>query len=464
MTFSDVEFLQIRAYSEHPEVVSAAQVLLKQYYKDSIRRKNEASMFRDAKKIIASLWLHQSDLFRFTTKTAYFSAKNRKQVWLTNGVLKLFKLMRQIGWINDAIPAIPPYASSKSDGTGVSAIYAKSLVFKSLLKNLTILDLDVNPDLTRLKVTVETDDVPDLESEHILFIDHRKHRLNKQTQWVMATLEAQWDLLKTFEIRRADGSHMPWTDIFYHQSVRGRMLRGGRIYARFCLYPKIERLGITIDDEPVGSLDLSQIHPTILLAQEGFQSEEEFMGKDAPEDAYSMPEYNNLTRQHNKLLINILLNSSSVNAASRAFINTYHWHDPITNELEIKSYRGRTRKQRKGTPIFQPNNKVEALKYIEVFKKTHPAFAELITMKRSIDLQSLDATIALTLVDVMTQAGLPVLTVHDEFVVRQQDREFLETALMLVGQYVLGDIYQGKWRTVKAKWETLQSKEIVFLE
>ena len=90
----------------------------------------------------------------------------------------------------------------------------------------------------------------------------------------------------------------------------------------------------------------------MLLAFEGLQSEEELMGDDAPEDAYSMPSFSNFTRQHNKTLINILLNSKSIDAASKPFINTNHWTDPITNELVIKTYKGKTRKKRQGEPIF----------------------------------------------------------------------------------------------------------------
>lgn len=464
MSFSDVEFLQIRAYSDHPEVRSAAKMLLEHHFKDAVRMRNEDSLFRDAKKLIASLWLHPSDLFRFTTKTSYFTEENRKQVWLTNGVLKLFNLMREIGWINDAIPAIPPFASSKSDGSGVAAIYAKSSTFRSLLEKLTVADLDVNPDLTRLKVTVEVEDVPNLKAEKILFIDHHKQQLDSHTRWVIEVLEAQWLLLRTFEIKKSDGSLLPWADIFYHQSLRGIQLRGGRIYSHFCTYPKNDRLGITFDGECVGSLDLSQIHPTMLLAFEGLQSEEELMGDDAPEDAYSMPSFGNFTRQHNKTLINILFNSESIDAASKAFINTHQWTDPITNELVIKTYKGKTIQKRKGEPIFQPNTKVESLKYIEAFKATHPAFADLVAADRPYDLQSLDATIALRVIDIMTQAGFPVLTVHDEFIVRQQDRKWLEMALVQAAKSVLNHIYDGEWRTVKVKWETLQGKVALNLE
>jgi len=71
--WNDVEFLQIRAYSEHVQVKLAAALLVNVYFESSVRRRNESGLVRDAKKLISSLWLHPSDMFRFTTKTAYFT-------------------------------------------------------------------------------------------------------------------------------------------------------------------------------------------------------------------------------------------------------------------------------------------------------------------------------------------------------------------------------------------------------
>lgn len=461
MSTWNVDFLQIRAYSEHPEVKKAASILVEEYFADAIRRKDESLLIRDAKKLVASLWLHPSDMFRFTTKTAYFTAKYRKQVWLTPRVLKLFMLTRTIGWVNDALPAIPPYASSKGDGKGVAAIYARSLTFTKLLEKLRVEDTDVNPDLPRVKVTIEPDDVLGLEGEMVLGIDPTRVKLNKYTQEVVNTLEAQWALLKQFQIKRADGLNLPWADLYYHQSTRGKMLRGGRLYAHFCTYPKEERLGITIGGEPVGSLDLSQIHPTLLLAMEGLQSEAEVMGKDAPEDAYSMPDYEDFTRSHNKILINILFNSKSEDAAVRAFLNTNCWYDESEKELKFKTYKGRSKKKRLGHPVFSPNKKPETLRYVETYKRAHPVFTDVICSNLAGDLQSLDANIAIKVIDLMTQAGFPVLTVHDEFIVRRADRKFLEIAVSAIARQVLEFVYGGAWAEVRAKWETSNSKEAV---
>lgn len=464
MTTWDVDFLQIRAYAEHPEVKGAAAVLVETYFADALRRKDEALLMRDAKKLVASLWLHPSDIFRFTTKTEYFTAKHRKQVWLTPRVLKLFQITRRLGWVNDVAPAIPPHKSSKGDGTGMAAIYARSSTFGALLKSVKTRHIEVNPDLPRIQITIEPDDVPHLTKDIVVGVDLSKVNVDEYTRWVADTLEAQWSLLRSFEIKAADGDYLPLSDIYYHQSTRGRMRRGGRIYAPFCTYSKEKRLGITIGGEAVGSLDLSQIHPTLLLAMEGLQSEAEVMGEDAPEDAYSMPAYENLPRSVNKVLINILFNAKSEDAAASAFLNTYSWYHDVTGELKIKTYKGRSKLARKGRPVLSPNKKIEANRYIEAYKRTHPLFSEIICSNLAGDLQSLDSQIALTVIDLMTQGGLPVLTVHDEFIVRSKDKGFVQIALAAVARQVLERVYGGAWADVKAKWETSASKEVISLE
>ena len=63
----------------------------------------------------------------------------------------------------------------------------------------------------------------------------------------------------------------------------------------------------------------------------------------------------------------------------------------------------------------------------------------------------------------MTQGGFPVLTVHDEFIVRRNDRKFLEITVSLVAKQVLERVYAGVWAEVKAKWETSTDKRAVSL-
>ncbi len=144
-------------------------------------------------------------------------------------------------------------------------------------------------------------------------------------------------------------------------------------------------------------------------------------------------------------------------------LNTQYWYDEMKKELQFKTYKGRSKEKRRGQPIFSPNKKSEALRYIESYKRTHPAFTDVICSNLAGDLQSLDANIAIKVVDLMTQAGIPVLTVHDEFIVRRVDRKFLEIAVSAIARQVLESVYGSRWARVKAKWETSSSKKTISL-
>lgn len=459
----EIEYLQIKAYSDHPEVLDAAHLLVEAYFEGKSRRRDVDKLMRDAKKLVASLWLHPSDLFRFTTKTAYFSGDTRKQVWLTNRVLKLFKLMCEIGWVNKAFGAITPVKSTKNDGTGMAAIYARSVIFRKLLQSLTVKDIHVNTDLPRIILTVEPDDADNvIDRKTKLPVDHRKHALDSYTQWVCLTLEQHWALLLRFRFKKASGEDLPWNDIYYHNAIRPNTV-SGRFYAGFCTYPKKERLGITIDDEPVAALDLSQIHPKMLLALNGLNSESQMQPNHGLPDVYAMPEYAHLPRQVHKGLINILFNSNSLLAAKRAFLNTYLWVDPETHELAVKTYKGKTRTKRRGEPVMAPNKLTEAQKYIDSFLTYHPAFAQSICCQQSGNLQSFDSNIVINTIDLMTQAELPVLTIHDEFIVRERDRAFIESVVGSLMAQTLEDLGAIDVTEVDAKWETLFEKTTVTL-
>jgi len=89
----DVSYLRIEAYSEHPEVLEMADILIESYLSTKTR-KNPQKYIRPARKLIASLWLRDGEMFRFSTKTSHFGEGKRKQVWMTQPVLTLFNHMR----------------------------------------------------------------------------------------------------------------------------------------------------------------------------------------------------------------------------------------------------------------------------------------------------------------------------------------------------------------------------------
>ena len=74
----EISYLRIEVYSNHPEVKLMAGQIIDSLLVDKTRKSPDKYRY-PARKLIASLWLRDSDMFRFGTKTSYFGSKKRKR-------------------------------------------------------------------------------------------------------------------------------------------------------------------------------------------------------------------------------------------------------------------------------------------------------------------------------------------------------------------------------------------------
>ena len=431
----DVSYLRIEVYSDHPEVKLMADQVIDSYLADKTR-KNPDKYRYPARKLIASLWLRDSDMFRFGTKTRYFGKDKRKQVWMTPPVLTLFNHMRAIGLINEALPSIAP--DMAQDGVGRSAIYCRSQRFKETLKSITEADIVPDPDLPRIELK-----------------DANKFWLRipeeiKQEPWYLITeqtLQNHSDLLAKSDIRLADGSPMhpmTWT---YVRKFKESFDLTGRLYAGFTTFKKDKRLGITFKGEGACSLDLSQLHPTLILRIAHGVEKETGLFTGLNPDPYYMPEFKHLDRSIHKTLINACFNAKSLDSASRALNNAYYHWDATDNEYDCVIYKGK--KKREGEKCF-PDNKAEALKYIEAFKFRHPQLAEYVCTGIGLLLQKFDSDFMLNVIKIATSMEIPALPVHDEVVFPDHKQTDVEGILKEAFRWTFNDAGDFGEMAVKA--------------
>ncbi|MDG2175065.1 MAG: hypothetical protein P8M72_02855, partial [Gammaproteobacteria bacterium] len=364
-----IHFLKIESYSEHPEVTKAAELLVEAYMSTMQRRRDAERYIRDAKKLVASLWLKgDKDLFRFTTRAEYFSSSKRKQVWMTSRTLKLFKQMRKLGWVRTVKGAIPPQVSKKTTG-GMTAIYCRTKTFKDLLKTLTVMDIAPNPDMPRVELRDEDEVLIELPEAYLKSGSYRE---------TVAILENHYQLLEDSDIRYLDNTKIPLGLLYFVRKFRPDFEHGGRIYAGFQNLPKQVRLGITMEGESVASLDISQLHPALILRlTHRADSEQPGMLQDALPEVYTMPDYPDLPRTVHKKLISTMINASSEDSAARSLMNHYYWWDIINDEWVVKGYKGK--QKREGEKVFSGNKPLkQAEKYLETFKLRHPMMADAV--------------------------------------------------------------------------------------
>jgi len=431
----DISYLRIEAYSDHPEVKLMADQVIDSYLADKTR-KNPDKYRYPARKLIASLWLRGSDMFRFGTKTKYFGKDKRKQVWMTQPVLTLFQHMRTIGFINEAIPAIPPEMAK--DGVGRTTIYARSQQFKESLKSLREADILPDPDLPRIELK-------DANKFWLKIPDEVKqepwYRITEQT------LQNHSDLLAKSEIRLADDSPMHPMTCTYIRKFKESFELTGRLYAGFTTFKKDDRLGITFRGISACSLDLSQLHPTLILRIAHGLEKEEGLFTGLNTDPYDMPDFIWLPRAVHKTLINACFNAKSLDSACRALNNAYWQWDSTDNEYHCTIYKGR--KKRDGQKCF-PGNKDEVMRYIEAFKFRHPQLADFVCTGIGLLLQKFDSDYMLNVIKIATSMGVPVLPVHDEVVFPEDKQADVEDILKEAFKWTFNDAGGFGHITVKA--------------
>ena len=451
--FSDVTFLSIKSYSEHPEVYKAAELLFIAF-KDSRKQiRNEARYLRDARKLIASIWMHSEDKFRFTTKDIYFSKTGRKQVWMTNRILALFNCVIDLNWILLIKAGIPPYASksklktTSGEKKGLASIYKRNLKFKRLLKHLTEKDIVINPDIPCVvRHDTDKDDIEEDES----FYQSKKY-LNEK-----GLIDRHCERLIRFKASWEDGSLISPQSLTLQRIFNEDFSHGGRYYCGFQSTPKTLRNLIKIDNKEVVSLDIAQCHPMLILRKYLGKSSEDGLFSHLNEDVYQVNGFNFFPREIRKQLVNTLFNSKTEDIAVRAFRSTHWWLNEVTNQIEVETYN--TNKKRKGVAVFPNSN--EIVKFIEGFKFSHPDFTDFIGTGIGSELMGFDGSITNFILKLTDKYDLPLIPIHEEYIVPKNKRDLLKNIFKeAVGLALKND---GKYGDIEIKWT--DSKNIKTIE
>jgi hypothetical protein len=176
---------------------------------------------------------------------------------------------------------------------------------------------------------------------------------------------------------------------------RGSFDYGGRFYGGWWqLCPKAVRHSIFMNNHPVSEIDYSGLHMVILYANEGID-----YWTDIGIDPYQIrqPDYITNTdsfRSLCKLLILVALNARNDKATFAAF------RDQAPNRS--------SEKQMKDDQLSE---------ILEALKERHRPIARRIANDAGIELMAQDSAIAARIIDHFTQQHIPVLCVHDSFLV-----------------------------------------------
>jgi hypothetical protein len=444
----EIPNLRIRAYSEHSEVYQFAEYLVDDYLATKERVRDRNQYLLTARKLIASIWLVEGDLFKFTTKDEYFSKKERKQVWMTKKVLKLFRHLKSIEpkLINVVVKGVPPDVSKS--GKGLNTVYSRAFIFTQRLKSLKEADILPDPELEVIELKDEDKKPLPIPSEE------------REQEWFIRSTEIlnkHFEFLRNSNLTYSDGSRIAPLHYFYQRKFKLDFLSGGRWYSDFNLWSKKKRLSILLNNESALSIDISQLHPSLIMRLYHHQSDEPIgLMRGELKDAYDMPKYDYLPRVVHKKLINTLFNSITQESALKS-IMTAHLDVNEDGEYVCNTYKGK--QKRKGEKIFKDNMK-GAREYMSYFKFIHPYYSEAICSGIGIKLQHMDSRLVTNMIDVATTINLPILPVHDEFVFPEKRLDDMKELLRRVFQITYGALGQIGTLNCKLSDKNGDEKEI----
>lgn len=184
----------------------------------------------------------------------------------------------------------------------------------------------------------------------------------------------------------------------YYRVFNDDFDRGGRWYGpSWQVLSKAERSRLTIDGKPTVELDIKCCQPRLLCANAGL----EVPFDDPAFDFYQLPGFQ---RVEVKRAFNILLNSTSHRQARSALLHAL---------------------QREGLPC----DGMRAAKILKGIVAAWPQLASYWCSGVGLQLQRIDADICTQVQAELRRQGIPVLSIHDSFVVRVADRAILQQTM-----------------------------------
>ena len=185
----------------------------------------------------------------------------------------------------------------------------------------------------------------------------------------------------------------------FNEGLAGKWQRGGRFYRGWWQQiDKEDRSKIYINDKPTLEVDFKAFHPNLLSNE---------LGVRLADDPYDLGELllpdvittTDQQRAYVKLLVLMSINADSDKKAFQAFRNS-------------------DRKDKLGQSLTD----IQLGELLKGFIRKHPQFEDILCTGQALRLMNIDSQIANLVIDHFTEKDIPVLCIHDSFII-QYDRE-----------------------------------------
>lgn len=397
--------IDVHRWSDHAEVgslVNELYLLLKQDGNKAIRKKHLKVVLLN---LYVNWWIDP------TLKTTYSRSPNSYSAGSIYNELHISRMtIDVVDWLSDVglvETKIGFYNKVTKKGFDTRFWPTDILVKRFKAAKFGIYDLGFNED--RLAVILKDKDKLPVEYE-----------LSPHTDSMQADLRRYNKLLhRTFILPHsldcAQITSEPSSLHFAHQQSKfvyrvfnnSSFLLGGRFYGGWWTNCRKELRGeILIDDHPTIEVDFGSLHPNLLYAREGIDMWAEL--KDGPYviNPVSFEDQPDRLRLLAKQIMLILLNVEDRNSIPAAFRD----------------------RQAAGSPLKKLTNE-EVFEVVDQLETLNAPISRHFASGIALELQFIDSKIAARVVNQFVDLNVPVLVVHDSFIVPQGWEEELEAAM-----------------------------------
>lgn len=181
--------------------------------------------------------------------------------------------------------------------------------------------------------------------------------------------------------------------------------------------PRYMRRDILIDGEPTDEIDYSGLHPTLLALEVGHRltGDRYDLGTQICADIPLLDQ-----RKVVKQLILITINAKSRNSAIKGF------------QDKFKGYK-----------------KKSLEKLLDAFINKHPFLDNILCSDQGIRLMNVDSNITTHIINQFVRLGIPILPIHDSYIVKTKDRELLKSAMSVACIEIVGADIEAEARSTQ---------------
>lgn len=426
------EPLDVHTWSDHPEVKALCDLLYDEAGLAALEPKGNRKPKRTVRESLRVLildlyvkWLRDPSISIGFSKSNkdYMVGSRYNALFIPRKIIDVEELLVVAGFIEE----LPHFKNRESNSRSYTTRIRHTQTLRELFDKLTIDLHDIDTHANEECIILHDKYVDDPDDDTIRKIEYNDKDLPKDELALLDTLRSQLQaynaLLKrtyidipsytsstfkrTITKGRSAGRQQTislgpdnkFVVRVFNEGLKGHWKRGGRFYRGWWQQiDKEDRSKIYINDQPTLEVDFKAFHPNLLSNELGVRLADDpyDLGELLLPDVITTKEQQ---RAYVKLLVLMGINADSDKKAFQAFRNDDR-QDKVANSL----------------------TNIQLAAVLDAFIEKHPQFDGILNTGQALRLMNIDSQIANLVIDHFTQKDIPVLCIHDSFII-QYDRE-----------------------------------------